>query len=81
MEVPTSGRESFWERSLFVSSFSVLEFRDVATTVPNCARFCRFGLNLSNLDRAPRIRFSVLLRSRDSFFLNLLSISSDTRMI
>ena len=61
--------------------FSVLEFRDDPGTVPDCARTCGFRINSSNLNRGPRIRLFVLLKSWYSLFVTLLSIVSDTWVI
>ena len=67
-ESATSGWGSFWERSLFVPSFSLFEFWDVSGTASEWTRACGLKRNLSSLDRAPKLRLSVLLNSRDSFF-------------
>ena len=56
-------------------------FRDVPGTVPECVRICGFHRKWSNLDRALKIRNSVLLNSWDSFLVTLLSISLETCFI
>ena len=78
---PTSGWGSSWERSSFGSWFSTFVFRNVPGTVPECVRICGFRRNSSNLERAPKMRDSVLLNSRDSFLVTLPSISSETCVI
>ena len=50
-------------------------------TVPECVRICWFGRNSSNLDRAPKMRDSVLLNSWNSFLVTLPSISSKSCLI
>ena len=49
--------------------------------VPECVRICRFKKNSSNLERAPKMRDSVLLNSWDSFLVTLPSTSSKTCVI
>ena len=61
--------------------FSTFVFRNVSQTVPECVRICGFKRNSSNLDRAPKMRDSVLLNSWDSFLVTLPSISSETCVI
>ena len=80
-EGPTSGWGSLWESSSFVPWFSTFMFRNVPGTVSECVRICWFKRNSSNLDRAPKMRDSVLLNSWDSFLLTLPSISSETCVI
>ena len=80
-EGPTSGWESSWERSSFGSWFSTFVFRNVPGTVPECVRICGFKRNSSKLDRAPKLRDSVLVHSWDSFLVTLPSISSETCVI
>ena len=81
MEGPTSGWGSSWEQSSFGSWFSTFVFRNVPGTVPDCVRICGFRRNSSNLDRAPKMRDSVLLSSWDSFSVTLFSISFETCVI
>ena len=50
-------------------------------TVPECVPICGFKRNSSNLDRAQKMRDSVLLNSWDSFLVTLPSISSETCVI
>ena len=80
-EGPTSGWGSLWESSAFVPWLSTFVFRNVPGTVSDCVRICWFKRNSSNLDRAPKMRDSVLLNSWDSFLLTLPSISSETCVI
>ena len=80
-EGPTSGWGSSWERSSFGSWFSTFVFRNVPGTVPECVRICGFKRNSSNLDKAPKMRDSVLLNSWDSFLATMPSISSKTCVI
>ena len=79
--MPASGWGSLWESSSFVPWFSTFVFRNVSGTVSECVRICWFKRNSSNLDRAPKMRDSVLLNSWDSFLLNLPLISSETCVI
>ena len=74
----TSGWGAFWERFPLCSWFSTSAFRNVPGTVPENVRICGFKRNSSNLDRAPKMRDSVLLNSWDSFLVTLPSISSKT---
>ena len=74
-KMPASGWGSLWESSSFVPWFSKLVFRNVPGTVPECVRICGFKRNSFNLDRAPKMRDSVLLNSWDSFLVTLPSIS------
>ena len=53
---------------LIRSLVSTFVFRNVPGTVPECVLICGFKRNSSNLDRAPKMRDSVLLNSWDSFF-------------
>ena len=76
-KMPASGWGSLWESSSFVLWFSTFLFRNVPGTVPECVRICGFKNTSSNLDRAPKMRDSVLLNSWDSFLVTLLSISSE----
>ena len=80
-EGPTSGWGSLWESSSFVPWFSTFMFRNVPGTVSECVRICWFKRNSSNLDRAPKMRDSILLNSWDSFLVILPSISSETCVI
>ena len=73
---PASGWGSLWESSSFVPWFSTFVFRNVPRTVPECVRICKFKRNSSNLDRAPKMRDSVLLNPWDSFLVILPSTSS-----
>ena len=79
--MPASGWGSLWESSSFVPWFSTFVFRNVPGTVPECVVICWFKRNSSNLDRAPKMRDSVLLNYWDSFLLTLPSISSETCVI
>ena len=76
-----SGWGSLWESSSIVPWFSTFVFRNVPGTVSECVRICWFKRNSSNLDRAPKMRDTVLLNSWDSFLLTLLLISSETCVI
>ena len=80
-KMPASGWGSLWESSSFVPWFSTFVFRNVPGTVSECVRIYWFKRNSSNLDRAPKMRDSVLLNSWDSFLLTLPSISSETCVI
>ena len=80
-KMPASGWGSLWESSTFVPWFSTFPFRNVPGTVPECVRICGFKRNSSNLDRAPKMRDSVLLNSWDSFLVTLPSTSSETCVI
>ena len=79
MEASTLGRGSFRERCSIGSWFSMFMFQDVPGTVPDCTRNFGFRRNSSSLDRASRIRLSVLVNPY--FFVTLLSISSDNWVI
>ena len=74
---PNSGWGSSWERSSFGSWFSTFVFRNVPGTVPERVHTCGSKRNSSNLDRAPRMRHSVLLNSWGSFSTTLSSMSSE----
>ena len=76
-ENSTSGWESFWERSPLGFCFSTSAFRNVPGTVPENVHICGFNRNSSNLERAPKMRYSVLRKSWDSFSVTLPSISSE----
>ena len=78
---PASGWGSLWESSSFVPWLSTFVFRNVSGTVLECVRICWFRRNSSNLDRAPKMRDSVLLNSWDSFLVTLPSISSESCVI
>ena len=66
---------------LLGSWFSAFVFRNVPGTVPERVRICGFQRKSSNLDRAPKMRESVLLNSWDSFLVTLPSISSEKCVI
>ena len=76
-ENSTSGWGSFWERSPLGSWFSTSAFRNVLGTVPENVRTCGFKRNSSKLDRAPKMRDSVLLQSWDNFLVTLPSTFSE----
>ena len=78
-EDSSSGWGSFWDRSPVGSWFYASEFRDVSGTVPEFVRTCGFKRNSSSLDRAAKMRDSVLMNSRDSFLATMPSVSSETR--
>ena len=80
-KMPASGWGSLWESSSFVPWFSTFVLRNVPGTVSKCVCICWFERNSSNLNRAPKMRDSVLLNSWDSFLLTLPSISSETYVI
>ena len=80
-KMPASGWGSLWESSSFVPWFSTFVFRNVAGTVPECVVICGFKRKSSNLERAPKMRHSVLLNSWDSFLVTLHSTSSETCVI
>ena len=77
-KMPASGWGSLWEWSSFVPWFSTFVFRSVPGTVPKCVSNCGFKRNSSILDRATKMRDSVLLNSWGSFLATLLSVSSET---
>ena len=56
-------------------------FRNFPGTVLECVRICGLKRNLSNLDRAPKMRDSVLMNSWDSFLVTSPSISSKICLI
>ena len=62
-EISTSGYESFTESSPVASQFSESLFRDVPGTATEQVRTCGFRRNPSNLNKAPRRRDSVRLKS------------------
>ena len=78
---PASGWGSLWELSSFVRWLSTFVFRNVSGRVPECVRICWFRRNSSNLDRALKMRDSVLLNFWDSFLVTLPSISSESWVI
>ena len=80
-EGPTSGCRSSWERPPFCSWFSTFVFWNIPGTIPECVRICGFKRNSSNLDRAPKMRESVLLISWDSFLVTPPSISYEVCVI
>ena len=80
-ENSTSGLGSFWERSSAGSQFSTFLFQNVFGTVPKSIRTCGLTKNSYFLDRAPKMRDSVLLNSWDGFSLTLPSISSETSVM
>ena len=61
--------------------FSTFVFRNVPGTVPESVVTCGFKGHSSYLDRAPKMRDSVLLNSWDSFLLTLLCLSSESCVI
>ena len=77
VENSTSGWRSLWERSPVGPRYYESLFRDVPGTVPESVRACGFKGNSSNLDRASKIRDSVLLKTWDSFLVTLPSVSSE----
>ena len=79
--MPASGWGSLCESSLFVPWFSTFVFRNIPGKVPGCVRICGFKRNSSSLDRAHKMRDSVLLNSWDNFSATLSSISSETCVI
>ena len=56
-------------------------FRDKKSFVPECVVICWFKRNSSNLDRAPKMRDSVRLKSWDSFLVTLPSICLETCVV
>ena len=80
-KMPASGWGSLWESSSFVPWFPTFVFRNVPGTVSEWVRIFWFKRDSSNLDRAPKMRDSVLLNSWDSFLLTLPSISSESCVI
>ena len=72
---------SLWESSSFVPWFSKFVFWNVLRTVPECVRICGLKKNSAKLDRAHKMRDSVLLNSWDSFLMTLPSISSEICLI
>ena len=77
-ENSTSEWGSFWERSPLDSWFSLSAIWNVPGTNAESVRICGFKKNLSNLDRAHKMRDSVLLKIWDSFLVTLPSITSGT---
>ena len=77
-EKSTSRWGSFQERSPVNSCCSTFVFRDVPRTVLENVWICGFMRKSSNLDRAPKMRDSVLRNSWDSFLVTVPSISSET---
>ena len=73
-----SGWGSFWERSPIGCWFPTSAFWNVPGTVLEKLRTSGFKRNSSNLERARKIRDSVLSKSRNSFLVTLPSISSET---
>ena len=59
----TIARGSLWERYSFCCGLFTSAFRDIPANV----RTCGFKRNSCNLERAPKMRDSVLLNSRGSF--------------
>ena len=80
-KIPASEWRSFWKSLSFIPLFSTFVFRNVPATVPECVRICGFKRDSSNLDRALKMRDSVLLNSWDSFLATLSSIFSETCVI
>ena len=80
-KMPASGWGSLWESSSFIPWFPTFVFRNVPGTGSECVRICWFKRNSSNLDRAPKMRESVLLNSWHNFLLTLPSISSESCVI
>ena len=60
------------------SWFSTSAFRNVPGTVQENDRICGFERNSCNLDSSSKMRDSVVFISRESFFVILPSISSET---
>ena len=71
-----NGMGSPWEYSPAGSRFSKTSVRHVPGTIPENVRTCGFMINSSSLDRASKLRHSVLLKSWDGFLVTLFSISS-----
>ena len=64
---------------LFMVSVCVTSvFQNVPGTVPDCVCICGFERSSSNLDRAPEMRDSVLLSSREKHIVTLPSIRLET---
>ena len=80
-KMPASGWGSLWQSSSFVPWFSTFVFRNVPGTVPECVVIYGFKRNSSNLERALKMRDSVLLNSWDRFLVTLHSTSSETYVI
>ena len=80
-KMPASGWGSLWESSSFVPWFSTFVFRNVPGTFPECVRICGLKRNSSNLDIAPKMRDSVLLKFWDSFLVTLPSNLSDMFLV
>ena len=74
----TSGQGSFREQSSVGSRFSELLFLDVLGTATEQVQTCGLRSNSSSLDKAPKIRASIRLKSWESFLVTLPSISSET---
>ena len=73
-----SGWWSFCDLSSFVPWFVRSVLWDVSGVVPEWPWIRGFRRNSCRKDRPPKMRLSVLLHSRDNFFVNLHSISSKT---
>ena len=80
-ENSTSRWGSFCERSPLGSCFSTSVYRNVPGTVPENVRICGFKRKSSDIDRAPKIRDSILLNSWDNFLVTLPSIFPETCVI
>ena len=76
-----AAEEACFGMSPFVPWLSTFVFRNVSGTGPECVCICWFRRNSSNLERAPKMRDSVLLNSWDSFLVTLPSISSESCVI
>ena len=77
-KMPASGGGSLWKSSSFVPWFVPYAFRDVSGAVPEWPWISGFMRKSSRGDSASKMRFSVLLNSRDNFVLTPPSISSET---
>ena len=77
-EHSTSGWGPFGERSPLGSWFCTSVFGNVPGTVPESVRIYGFKRSSSNLDRTPKTRDSVLLKSWYIFSMTLPSISTES---
>ena len=77
-KMPASGWGSLWESSSFFPWFVPYAFPDASGAVPEWPWISRFMRKSSRRDRAPKMRFFVLLNSWDNFFVILPSISWET---
>ena len=71
VENSTSWWGLLWELSPAGSRFRRSWFRDVSGSVPESFHDCGFKMKSCGLDRAPKIRDTILLKPCDNFLVNL----------